>query len=118
MTTDAIEGADGGRMVRWLVAALPPALLLVLLLAAWQLYVELSGINAVTLPAPSRVFESGWRAREALWDNSLVTLRETFIGLLVSVVFAVALALLIDAFTPARRALYPLLVGSQTVPII
>ena len=29
-----------------------------------------------------------------------------------------ALALLIDAFAPVRRALYPLLVGSQTLPVV
>jgi ABC-type nitrate/sulfonate/bicarbonate transport system permease component len=117
MTTEA-SSPSGARAASWLLAAIPPLLLLIALLAAWELYVELSGINAVTLPAPSRVIESGWRARETLWSNGLVTLRETFIGLMVSVVFAMALALLIDAFAPARRALYPLLVGSQTIPII
>ncbi|MGE0057993.1 MAG: ABC transporter permease [Dehalococcoidia bacterium] len=118
MTTDAASTSAGTRASAWLIAALPPLLLLLALFAAWEFYVELSGINAVTLPAPSRVLESGWRAREVLWSNAIVTLKETAIGLGVSVVFAVMLALLIDAFAPARRALYPLLIGSQTIPIV
>ena len=116
-TASEVEGF-ASRSTGWLIAALPPLLLIALFFAAWEGYVALSGINAVTLPPPSRVAEAGWRAREALWDNGLVTLKETIIGLAFSVVFAVALALLIDAFAPARRALYPLLVGSQTIPIV
>lgn len=102
----------------WLTTTLPPLAIIAAFFAAWELYVELSGINAVTLPAPSRVAEAGWRARQALWENGLVTMQETVIGLLVSVAFAILLALLIDGFQPLRRALYPLLVGSQTIPIV
>src|SRR5688572_13105104 len=41
----------------WLVLALPPAGVLLGLFAAWELYVAVSGINAVTLPPPSRILE-------------------------------------------------------------
>jgi ABC-type nitrate/sulfonate/bicarbonate transport system permease component len=47
-----------------------------------------------------------------------VTLKETVLGLGLSIVLAIGLALLIDAFAPVRRALYPLLVGSQTIPVV
>jgi len=102
----------------FVAAAAPPAVLLGLLFLAWEVYVAVSGINAVTLPAPSRVLDAGWANREALFDHSLVTLREAFVGMSVSVVFGVTMALIIDAFAPARRTLYPLLVGSQTIPIV
>lgn len=106
------------RVAGWTAAVLPPLAVLVGLFAAWELYVELSGINPVTLPAPSRIAEAAWRNRDILWDNSLVTLKETFIGLAVSIVLGVALAITIDLFAPLRRALYPLLVGSQTIPVV
>jgi ABC-type nitrate/sulfonate/bicarbonate transport system permease component len=106
------------RVLAWLPSALPPLAVLVALIAVWQVYVDVSGISAVTLPAPSRIFEAGLNNRADLWSNALVTLKETLIGLAVSVTLGVALALLIDALTPLRRALYPLLVGSQTIPII
>src|SRR5690606_16529767 len=99
-------------------SAAPPLLLLVGLFAAWETYVAVSGINAVTLPAPSRIVEAGWRQREALFDNSLVTLWETAAGLTLSVIVGVGLALLIDMCAPLRRGLYSLLVGSQSLPIV
>jgi ABC-type nitrate/sulfonate/bicarbonate transport system permease component len=97
---------------------LPPLAVLIGLVAAWELYVELSGINPVTLPAPSRVVENGFAVRDLLVDNAIVTLKEALAGIAVSIALGVIFALLIDAVEPARRALYPLLVGSQTIPII
>lgn len=114
----AAEGSASARTGAWLAAVLPPALVLVGLFLIWEGYVALSGIDAVTLPAPSRVLESALRSRDVLGRNALVTLYETLAGLSVSIVLGIALALAIDAFAPARRALYPLLVGSQTIPLV
>jgi ABC-type nitrate/sulfonate/bicarbonate transport system permease component len=97
---------------------LPPLAVLLALLAGWELYVELSGISPVTLPAPSRVLDGAINTRSILFDNAVVTLKEALIGMTFSIVLGVLLALLVDAFEPVRRALYPLLVGSQTIPII
>lgn len=116
--TSEVREDRASRGIGWLLNALPPLLLLALLFGWWELYVELASLNPVTLPAPSRVIESGWRAREVIADNSLVTLKEAVVGLAVSIVFAVTIALLIDSVSPVRRALYPILVGSQTIPIV
>jgi len=107
-----------GRLGAWAGAVLPPAAVLAGLFLVWEAYVELSGISAVTLPAPSRILDGAFASRDLLWRHSLVTIQETIVGLAVSIVLGVALALVIDAFAPARRALYPLLVGSQTVPVV
>lgn len=101
-----------------LLYALPSLLIVAGLFVAWEVYVELSGISRVTLPAPSRVLEVGWRNREVLAGHSWITLQEALAGLAVSISFGVSLALLIDALPPIRRGIYPLLVGSQTLPII
>ena len=106
------------RQAAWLIDALPPLALLAGLFLTWELYVQLSGINPVTLPAPSRIMDSGLNHHGTLLRNALVTVQETLAGLAVSISFGVALALLIDLFGPVRRALYPLLVGSQTLPIV
>jgi ABC-type nitrate/sulfonate/bicarbonate transport system permease component len=98
--------------------ALPPLALLIGLFVAWEVYVAASDVNVVTLPAPSRILDSGYAHRGLLWNHSLVTLKETVLGLAISISFGIALALLIDASPAARRALYPLMVGSQTVPVV
>jgi ABC-type nitrate/sulfonate/bicarbonate transport system permease component len=108
-----VEGTIG-----FIIAAAPPAALLAALFVAWEVYVSASDINVVTLPAPSRILDAGYTNRALLWDHSLVTLKETVLGLAVSICFGVALALIIDAWGVARRALYPLLVGSQTIPVV
>jgi ABC-type nitrate/sulfonate/bicarbonate transport system permease component len=105
-------------VVSWLVIALPPLALLIGLFAAWEAYVAAADVNVVTLPAPSRILDAAYTQRDLLWDHTLVTLKETVLGLAVSICFGIALALVIDAFAPARRALYPLLVGSQTIPVV
>ena len=110
--------ALAGRLGGLTVLAIPPLLILAGLFVAWEVYVELSGINPVTLPAPSRIFESAWRNRDLLWHHGIVTLKETVIGLAVSIAFGIALALIIDAVAPLRRGIYPLIVGSQTLPIV
>jgi ABC-type nitrate/sulfonate/bicarbonate transport system permease component len=102
----------------WAGRALPPLAVLALLLLAWEAYVDVSGIAAVTLPAPSRIAEAGFNHRDELWSNSVVTVKETLIGMFFSISLGVLLALVIDLVTPLRRALYPLLVGSQTIPVV
>jgi ABC-type nitrate/sulfonate/bicarbonate transport system permease component len=100
------------------INVVPPALIILALFGAWELYVELSGIDRVTLPAPSRVLEVAWRNRDLLAEHSVITLQEAALGLAASISFGVSIALLIDALAPVRRGLYPLLVGSQTLPVV
>jgi ABC-type nitrate/sulfonate/bicarbonate transport system permease component len=88
------------------------------LLGIWQLYVELSDIRPTVLPSPSRVFQQGWEFRSLLWENTKPTLLETAVGFSVSVAVATAFAVLIDFSETARRAVYPVLVATQTIPLV
>ena len=89
-----------------------------LILGAWQLGVSLSGVPASFLPSPLVVITTLGEQRGLLWDNSLTTLSETALGVLLAVVAALVWALLLDRSELLRRALLPYLVASQTVPII
>jgi ABC-type nitrate/sulfonate/bicarbonate transport system permease component len=96
----------------------PPLLLVALGLAAWQAYVDVSGIAPQVLPSPARVLEQGWEWRDTIAQHTAATLRETAVGFAVSLALGWALAVAAD-FSPAlRRALTPLLIASQTLPII
>ncbi len=94
------------------------ALLIVLaLLGAWETYARVGGIDEFLLPAPSDIGQALVEDRGLLWDNFAVTAGEVGLGIMAALVVGLACAVAIH-FSPAlRRALYPLLVGSQTIPI-
>jgi ABC-type nitrate/sulfonate/bicarbonate transport system permease component len=96
----------------------PPLLLVAALLVAWEAYCRLAGVSPVVLPAPSRILDQLWTFRGDAVRHMLPTLTETATGLAVSVVVSVAAAVLMDRFQTVRRALQPLLVASQTVPVV
>lgn len=96
-----------------------PALALVAtIVVVWELGCRLLAVDPLTLPAPSRILGALWAARTVAAGHALTTLGETVVGFSVSVVFAVAAALAMDSLGWVRRAVYPLLVASQTVPIV
>jgi len=95
------------------------ALLLALaLVGCWELYAVLGGVDEFLLPAPSDVAASLWNDRGLLWDNFTVTAGEVLLGIAVSLAAGVALAVAIHFSRTLRRTTYPLLVASQTVPIV
>ncbi len=99
-------------------SVLAPLVAGALILGVWQLGVALSDVPASFLPSPSAVFATLLGQRGLLWRNSLTTLSETALGVVLAVVAALVWALLLDRFELLRRALLPFLVASQTVPII
>ncbi len=105
-------------------SALAPAAVVALLLVAWELaarwdaLADLLSIEPFLVPAPTDVAESLWEDRSLLAEDAWVTLREVVLGFLLALVAGVGLAILMHLSETARRALYPLLVASQTIPII
>lgn len=108
--------ASAAKMRRRVLHALPAAALLIALLAAWELYVDLGGVDPVLLPAPHSVASSGWSEASLLFHNSLVTVKEVALGLTLAVAAGFALAVAVHLWRPVRRAVYPLAVGSQALP--
>jgi ABC-type nitrate/sulfonate/bicarbonate transport system permease component len=94
------------------------ALLIVLVLVGgWEGYARLSGIDEFILPAPSAVATALVDDRALLWSNFTITAAEIAVGIGAALALGLACAVAIH-FSPAlRRGLYPLLVGSQTLPI-
>jgi ABC-type nitrate/sulfonate/bicarbonate transport system permease component len=84
----------------------------------WEAYVRLGGIDPITLPSPSRVLGATWDFREAAVGHLVPTLVEAVVGCAVSVTFAIGAAIALDRWGPVRRAFEPLLVTSQTIPVV
>ena len=93
-----------------------PTVAVALALIAWHWYSTTSG--TVVLPGPLRVITTGWAVRNELWINALPTLRAALLGFALAVVIGFLLSVVIDFFEPVRNALMPLLIVSQTLPII
>ena len=94
------------------------ALVIILLLGGWEAYARLGSIDDFILPAPDQVAASLWNDRGLLWDNLLVTGQEVVLGLALALAAGALLALALHSFAPLRRAIYPLLVGTQAIPIV
>lgn len=107
-------------MRRWL----PPLAVIALLLGAWELaarwdlIADALGIEPFLVPAPSDVADSLWSDRELLADNAWVTVQEVLLGFLLAAALGFAFAVALHLSDTLRRAFYPLLVASQTVPVI
>jgi ABC-type nitrate/sulfonate/bicarbonate transport system permease component len=96
----------------------PPLLLILALLAAWELLVRALALPDWLLPPPSRIAASFGENLGLLRGHVAATLYVTALGFALSLALGFALALAIDFSPLLRRALYPLLVASQTVPIV
>ena len=94
------------------------AVLVLALLGVWEGYARLSGIDEFVLPAPSDVALALYEDRALLWSNFTVTATEVALGIVVALVLGLACAVAIHFSGALRRALYPLLIGSQTIPVV
>lgn len=103
-------------MSRW--GWVPALAIIALAVAVWQLYATKSGVSPQILPSPARVLHQGWLNRGPLWTNMLATLQETMFGFTLAIVVGFVLSAIIDASGILRNALMPLLIGSQTLPLV
>ncbi len=97
---------------------LPALILLLLVLMLWQL--AAMKINAAyILPTPLQILEKLWDLRIILLTVHLpATMGVTVLGLALSLVLGLGLAVLMDFSPVCRKALYPLVVASQTIPTV
>jgi putative hydroxymethylpyrimidine transport system permease protein len=107
-------------MRRWLL----PALVLATLIGAWQIAANTGAIAGALhledflVPAPSEIAQSLWEDRSLLAENAWVTLREVLLGFGCALVAGLGFAILLHLSETLRRATYPLIVASQTIPIV
>jgi putative hydroxymethylpyrimidine transport system permease protein len=107
-------------MRRWLL----PLLSIVALIAAWQvaassgLLADVLGLEGFLVPSPGEIADALWQSRALLAENALVTLKEVLLGIGCALIAGLGFALLLHLSETVRRAVYPLLVASQTIPVI
>lgn len=97
---------------------LAPLAVVAAALGAWELYVDLGGVAPIVLPSPHAIAVALYTGRRMLWSNFLVTAEEVLLGIGAGMTVALALAVAIHFSATLRRAVYPLLVASQAIPIV
>ena len=107
------------RGVARLISHAGPAVLSVsALVLVWEAYARVSGISPTALPAPSRVLVQGFEQRDVLASHTLATLQATLFGFSCSLCAAFLFSVLVDFFRPLRRALFPVFIITQTLPLV
>ena len=88
------------------------------LAARWDLIADALQIKPFLIPAPSDIADSLWTDRSLLADDAWVTAQEVLLGFALALVLGFCFAVVLHLSDTLRRAFYPLLVASQTVPMI
>jgi putative hydroxymethylpyrimidine transport system permease protein len=105
--------ADGPAWPRLL-----PLLTLLAALLLWEAAVRLLAVPAWLLPAPSHIASVLWTRREILAPAAGLTATATLLGLLFGVLLGMAVALAMAFSRLLDRALAPLVIAAQALPLI
>jgi len=96
----------------------PSFVLFIILLVVWEVVTRADLISTHLLPAPSIIFVDLINNFAIILPHTIQTMVETIIGFLLAIILGIAVALLIDQSKLMRNAVYPLLITSQTIPMI
>jgi len=111
--------ADGQRGTPAWRRIVPPAGVLILIAAIWDLVVHLGHVQDYIFPSVENVVRSlfkNWPG--VLASATWTTFQEMLYGFLIAIAVAVVLSLAVHSSATLRGAIYPLLIGSQAVPIV
>ena len=103
---------------------LPPLVLLAAIFGLWQVaassgfMAEVLGLEPFLVPSPSEIADVLWRDRSLILENARPTLVEIVAGFGLALAAGLAVAVLFRSSDLVRRAGYPLVVASQTIPVI
>ena len=88
------------------------------ILILWQIMYEIQVVPHFMLPSPVLVLKAFAADFSLLMKHSVVTITEAVIGLGTSVFLGLLLAVLMDSVPIIYKAIYPLIIISQAVPVI
>ncbi|MBB5641626.1 ABC transporter permease [Cryobacterium roopkundense] len=116
----AVPETPRGAFRRTLDGVIPPILLLLALVATWQVYILIARPRPDLIPGPADVFG----ALISAWDSDRLqvavatSLERGGLGFLIAVAIGTPLGLLLAECRPVRRAVGPLLSGLQVLPSV
>lgn len=91
---------------------------IIIFLLIWQLVASFLINKEWLLPTPGAVVVAFGENLPLIWRHSLYTLAEAGLGMILAILVSLGIALLMALSPVIKKTLYPLLLGSQMVPII
>lgn len=101
-----------------ITSKLPAAAAICLIILLWYFLCESGTVPAYMLPTPGDVIKELVTDFPTIAMHAGVTLQEAFYGLCIGVALAFIMATLMDRFLILNRALYPIMIITQTIPTI
>jgi NitT/TauT family transport system permease protein len=108
------------RTMTWVFSIVPSLVLALILLVGWYGSTTFGGVNALFLPPPASTFASLWDGLVSglYLSNTLVTVQESLLGFLLSLLIALPLGYGLVKFRLLAAALHPYLAAGQAIPAI
>lgn len=96
----------------------PSVLLVLATIAFWECFIRLRNVPAYLWPAPSKIAVTIREDATLLASSTLVTAREVIYGFAIAIIAGLTIGIAIHLSSALRRALYPILIASQSVPTV
>jgi len=97
---------------------LPTLLFTLILIIIWEIYSGWYSESSLFLPAPSSIYQTFIINMGIIFSHALHTVWETIIGFILAIIIGLTFSFLFTLFPFIKRTIYPLLVISQTIPLI
>jgi NitT/TauT family transport system permease protein len=112
------DGGAPARAVRFLSGILPPLAVLVIAMAAWELWVTQRHVPRYIVPPPTALFERFLIDSDKLRGAFIETAVTALMGYAAAIAIGSAVAIVFSSSRLVQRCLYPYAVVLQTTPII
>lgn len=103
-----------GAVVEWL----PALVVFVLVVALWEGLVRALHVQQFLLPKPSTIVRVFWTERHVLWPAGWYTFKEALGGFAIGSGAGIVAATVVGRFRTAGKALMPIFIAANAVPII
>ncbi|MGE5629157.1 MAG: ABC transporter permease [Solirubrobacterales bacterium] len=95
-----------------------PLIFQVIILLIWQFFTGSGKVPKYILPSPEDIIKALFSIIPGINIHIYTTLKEALLGFAISIAIAVIIVILMDNYKIVRNCIYPMLVVSQTIPII
>jgi putative hydroxymethylpyrimidine transport system permease protein len=101
-----------------LVNYAPAATLVVLVIVFWEVICRLLHVPSYLWPKPTVIARGFWDDLGLLGTATWITVREVVYGFAIAIVAGLGIGIALHVSATLRRAIYPILIASQSVPTV